>query len=134
MGWLADLVSLPYNAATGNLTTMQKNALSADEKAQIQSVADGAASMYGTDSAVYQATQESANLQESLADSDVSGLTKSDCAVTLPVVGCIQGWEDFLSKANTAVKIALVVVSLAIAAYFYVVFAPVITPLLKRRK
>ena len=127
MSWFADLVSLPYNAVTGNQTQMQKDAALMEGQTQIQGVADNAKAYY--DAHVAAVSQDAANAQSIALAKDQAALNKANeqCSgVNLSGIGlgCINSFSEFLAQLNTAVKIGLAIVAVVAVGYVFLLVAP----------
>jgi hypothetical protein len=76
--WFTDLYSLPYNAATGNLTDAQKAELVKSGRAEIQAVASSPGAQIN--STVQKAAQQAADQQSAYVQGDVEAVASfSQC-------------------------------------------------------
>jgi hypothetical protein len=142
MSWFADLVSAPYNAVTGQLTQWQKDSLTADEQAQIQTVSDNAAQYYGADSDTALIADRTAQAQADNAVGDVNTIAKlastdkGGCPGGLNLngigLGCVSSFDDFLAKINTLTKWGLLAVGVLILGWAVVTVGPTVIVAAKR--
>jgi hypothetical protein len=88
------------NAATGNQTDCQTQAIIEKTQEDIQA---------GEDRAVYYGTldeetaQQIADTGKAAAAGDITAISAQNnkqCATTLPLLGCVTDWNDFLVKAK----------------------------------
>jgi len=144
MSFLIDLVSSPYNAATGKLTTWQQESLSQAEVDQIHTVSDNAATYYGSDSSTAAIAQVTADQQAAQAGTDTSTLAKLSATdpggcpnggLNLNGVGfgCVSSFNDFLSQLNSLTHIALVIVGILIVGWLGITFGPSLAALARRK-
>lgn len=145
MSFFVDLISSPYNAATGKLTSWQESSLTDAEKAQVYTVSDNAAQYYGADSSTALIAQQTADEQAAQAGTDTSTLVKlatadkgscPDGGLNLNGIGfgCISSVDDFLSQLNTLTHIGLGIVAVLILGWLAVTFGPTVLAIDGRRR
>jgi hypothetical protein len=132
MGWFEDIISLPYNAVTGQQTTLQQKADLEAGITQIQGVAVAADKYYGPDVAL--AAQNAADQNSVQLDANLNALNAKQaadgCAGGLDLGGLGLGCISSLSDLSRWVKIALGLALAGVVVYVYVIF---IAPFTRRR-
>jgi hypothetical protein len=143
LSFLADLISAPYNAVTGNLTDWQKTSLSDAEQEQIHTVSENAAEYYGEDSSTALISERVADEQAAQAGSDTNTLAKLSASspggcpgggLNLNGVGlgCISSVDDFLSKLQTLTHVGLLLVAVLAIGWVGITFGPTIAATSRR--
>lgn len=89
-----------YNAATGNQTDCQVQAQIEENQQGVQDVADNAVKYGELDPETAQAIADENKTAVASETAGIAQQNNSQCATTLPLIGCVKDWSDFLTKAK----------------------------------